>query len=141
MSNTSKSWITPTYQANLNLAIHAVITALNEYNLLAAWQALRTLFAFCPKKVKEELKDEFVEAQRALDNILLKRSVDLITTQGTKQRSVNDYLDKKVMELFEKLKDMLEEKGYLEPKYKAVDSNVAPELFASLPLADRDSNR
>ena len=125
--STTKAWITPVYQIIIGNAITRVVNALNDRNLPDAWEALKTLYDSCPMKIKEKLSKDFLETQKGYDNIMLKRGVDLITTQGIRQHGLSDYLASKVHFLYGKTKDMLEEGGYLESKPRKIEMNVPKE--------------
>jgi hypothetical protein len=128
----ARPFITPTYQTNLNLALREVIIARNEHRDDDAWTALETLYVIAPKKVRKEVQKAFEHAQSQLMIERNSLGSDLVMRKLQSSLKTNNFLRKAAFDLLMQIKDVLEEKGYLESKPKDVMSNIpkASELFA-----------
>lgn len=106
--------MTPTYQSNLNAAIRDVVIRLTAGEIASAWEGLRTLFALLPPECNRECRADFDKVKRKLQDINSTRGIDYYDTMLRRSIGTKAYLCDACYLLFEKMKDSLHHKGYLE---------------------------
>jgi hypothetical protein len=107
-------YLTPTYQSLLLLGSNTVAERLAETDLSGGWQALRALYAELPPDCQKECQADFAAVQKSLSNIQRISGLSLAETVILKQNATWNLVDVSNLELFNKFKDSLFAKGYLE---------------------------
>jgi hypothetical protein len=105
-------YITPTLQANLNLAISDVIRCLNAKMIFEAWEALQTLYDILPPDVHKEVKIKHDNIKRdfeASGNQCIAYE-DLVTSHNEGMTVLNEH----TRPFFREMYELLYKGGYLE---------------------------
>ena len=123
----TRRYITPTLQANWNLAIGDVIRCLNAGLIYEAWLALETLYNILPPDIYKKVVNDYQTIKKDFDS------------HGTDSASyeiiVESYdsglatLREAVRPFFRKMYELLYEGGYLEKKAREIDTNAPQELL------------
>lgn len=106
--------VTPTYQSLLILGMDTVAKRLADGDTIGSWQALRTLYSELPPECQKESRNDFETIEKRLLEI---RNIEGVTAAETfilRANASSRYLDSANLQLFNKFKNSLFAKGYLE---------------------------
>lgn len=106
--------VTPTYQSLLILGLDTVANRLMDGDELGGWQALKTLYAELPPDCQKECHEQLITLEKKLDQIRSLQGYTVAETAIKRAIATNQYLGSANLELFDKFKNSLFSKGYLE---------------------------
>jgi hypothetical protein len=107
-------YVTPTYQSLLVLGLDTVAQRLMDGDNLGGWQALKTLFAELPPECQKECSQDLYAQEQKLGKINYIQGYTVAETFFKKTNARNQYLGSANLQLFNKFKNSLFSKGYLE---------------------------
>ena len=126
-------YITPTLQANWNLAIGDIIRCFNAGLIYEAWLALQTLYDLLPPE-KPELKENYKIVRNHFINI--KNNFESQATESASYEAIVTsfhngltILRKEMRPFFAEIYQLLYKGGYLEKRSRQIDTNAPPELL------------
>jgi hypothetical protein len=106
--------VTPTYQSLLILGLDTVANRLMDGDELGGWQALKTLYAELPPGCQKECNEQVHSVQEQLNQIRRFQGCSIADTAIRRTSATKRYLCVANLELFDKFKNSLFSKGYLE---------------------------
>jgi hypothetical protein len=107
-------YVTPTYQAFLILSLDTVAKRLMDRDFVGGWQTLQTLYVELPPECQKEYKNDFENVQKNLAKIANVKSFNYYNAYHQVNLNTHSYLAKENLQLFDKFKNSLFSKGYLE---------------------------
>lgn len=110
----SSHYLTPTYQSLLILGMDTVARRLAVRDLAGSWQALRTLFATLPPDCQKDCRDDFDAAEKTVSGAGNIEGYTVAETIAVRARIMTGCLDRIDLQLFDKIKNSLFARGYLE---------------------------
>jgi hypothetical protein len=113
MSNVNHS-VTPTYHSLLILGLDTVANRLMDGDELGGWQALKTLYAELPPDCQKECNEQLSIHEKQLGQIRSLQGFSIGETAIKRASATKHYLSSANLELFDKFKNSLFSKGYLE---------------------------
>jgi len=113
MNNENHS-VTPTCQSLLILGLDTVANRLMDGDELGGWQALKTLYAELPPECQKECHEQLNTHEKQLDQIRSHQGCSIADTAIKRASATKRYLGFANLELFDKFKNSLFSKGYLE---------------------------
>ena len=123
MSVKKHPYITPTYQANLNVAWRDVIAALSNADYMHAWECLQTFFeCVAPPEVEKECLKEYEKLQRNFENSKVE-GVDSFQTLANSFEACEQVLIAELRPFCRKVKLSLFAHGYLEKEQRVIPTN------------------
>ena len=108
-------YVTPTYQSLLILGMDTVARRLADGDVFGGWQALKTLYVELPKECQSDCCQDLASIETHLRNIVeIIQGQDLYQKRFLRARAMRRYLSKSNLNLFDKFKNSLCARGYLE---------------------------
>jgi hypothetical protein len=107
-------YITPTYQSLLILGLDTVAKRLMDGDVVGGWEALKTLYVELPPECQKECHSDFEAIKNQLLLIAALPGVDHYDTLRRRVIVTRRYLARANFQLFDKFKQSLFAKGYLE---------------------------
>lgn len=107
-------YVTPTYQALLILSLDTVAKRLMDTDIWGGWQALQTLYMELPPECQKDCKKDFQAIKDKLAAIGKTRGYNYYELYYATAKMTRKYLAQANLQLFDKFKNSLFAKGYLE---------------------------
>jgi len=107
-------YVLPTCQSALILSISDVAKALNDNDMLTAWECLRTLYFLVPEEVQKAVKNLYEDTVEQLAKIVEMSGVDIVEARVNRRNRILYFLKGRNYELLSSMKNELIRRGYLE---------------------------
>jgi hypothetical protein len=129
--NSENHHVTPTYQSLLILGMDTVARRLADGDVFGGWQALKTLYVELPKECQSDCYRDLASIETDLRNIVEAiQGQDLYQKRFLRLRAIQRYLSKSNLTLFDKFKNSLCARGYLE------NVSVKPRNLSPTPIGE-----